>query len=38
MPGESRTFDIEWKVEDARGTKPVVELSGTNVTKSNLQL
>ena len=38
MPGESRTIDIEWKVEDARGTRPVVEISGTNVTKTTVQL
>ena len=33
MPGESRTIDIEWKNEDARGTTPIVEISGTNVSK-----
>ena len=38
MPGESRTIDIEWKNEDARGTRPVVEISGTNVTKTTVQL
>ena len=38
MPGESRTIDIEWKNEDARGTIPVVEISGTNVTKTTIQL
>ena len=38
MPGESRTIDIEWKNEDARGCKPVVEISGTNVTKTTVQL
>ena len=38
MPGESRTIDIEWKNEDARGCKPVVEISGMNVTKITVQL
>ena len=33
MPGESRTIDIEWKNEDARGTSPIVEITGTNVPK-----
>ena len=38
MPGEVRTIDIEWKAEDARGTKPVLEISGTNIAKSNIEL
>ncbi|MBQ1746895.1 MAG: beta-glycosidase, partial [Muribaculaceae bacterium] len=38
MPGESRTIDIEWKNEDARGCKPIVEIYGTNVTKMAVQL
>ena len=38
MPGEVRTIDIDWKVEDARGRKPVVEITGTNVTKTTVQL
>ncbi len=38
MPGESRTIDIEWKNEDARGCKPVVEISGMNVTKITVRL
>ena len=38
MPGESRTIDIEWKNEDARGCKPIVEINGTNVTKMTVQL
>jgi len=38
MPGEARTIDIEWKTEDARGTRPIVEITGTNVTKTTLQL
>ena len=38
MPGESRTIGIEWKNEDARGTTPVVEITGTNVTKTTIQL
>jgi hypothetical protein len=38
MPGESRTIDIEWKNEDARGCKPIVEIYGTNVTKMTVQL
>ena len=36
--GETRTIDIEWKDEDARGTRPIVEISGTNVTKTTVQL
>ncbi|MBQ3364764.1 MAG: discoidin domain-containing protein [Muribaculaceae bacterium] len=38
MPGESRTIDIEWKAEDARGTTPIVEITGTNLTKTTVQL
>ena len=38
MPGESRTIDVEWKVEDARGIKPIVEITGTNVSKSTIAL
>ena len=38
MPGEVRAIDIDWKVEDARGRKPVVEITGTNVTKTTVQL
>jgi hypothetical protein len=38
MPGEVRTIDIEWKAEDARGTKPVLEISGTNIAKSTIKL
>ena len=37
MPGESRTINIEWKTEDARGTKPMIEISGTNVSKMTVQ-
>ncbi len=38
MPGESRTIDVEWKNEDARGTNPVVEITGTNVTNMTIKL
>ena len=38
MPGESRTIDIEWKAEDARGTVPMIEITGTNVTKKTVRL
>ena len=38
MPGESRTIDVEWKVEDARGTTPIVEITGTNLSKSTIAL
>ena len=38
MPGEVRTIDIEWKAEDARGTKPILEISGTNISKSTIAL
>ncbi|MBR5726510.1 MAG: discoidin domain-containing protein [Muribaculaceae bacterium] len=30
MPGESRTINVEWKAEDARGLKPVLEITGMN--------
>ena len=38
MPGETRTIGIDWKVEDARGCQPIVEISGMNVTKTTVQL
>ena len=38
MPGESRTIDIEWKTEDARGTKPTIEITGTNMPKMTVEL
>jgi len=38
MPGESRTINIEWKAEDARGCKPVVEISGMNISKTTIEL
>ena len=38
MPGESRTIDVEWKVEDARGCQPVIEITGTNVSKNKITL
>ena len=38
MPGEARTIEIEWKAEDARGCKPIVEITGMNVTKLTVQL
>ncbi len=38
MPGESRTIGIEWKNEDTRGCKPVVEISGMNVLKTTIGL
>jgi len=38
LPGESRVINIEWKDEDARGTKPLVEITGTNVSKIIVQL
>ena len=38
MPGEERIIDIEWKIEDARGVQPIVEISGTNVSKNTVQL
>ena len=38
MPGESRTIDIEWKAEDARGTMPIIEISGTNMPKTTVEL
>jgi hypothetical protein len=38
MPGENRTIDVEWKVEDARGCQPMIEITGTNVSKSTIAL
>ena len=38
MSGESRTLDIEWKAEDARGCQPMIEISGTNLPKSIIRL
>ena len=38
MPGESRTIDIEWKNEDTRGCKPIVEVTGMNLSKATIQL
>jgi len=38
MPGESRTIDIEWKAEDARGCKPIVEITGMNMPKTMIEL
>ncbi len=38
MPGESRTINIEWKAEDARGTNPIVEITGMNLSKSTIEL
>ena len=38
MPGESRTIVVEWKVEDARGCQPMIEITGTNVPKSTIAL
>ena len=38
MPGESRTIGIEWKAEDARGAKPIVEITGMNMPKTMIEL
>ena len=38
MPGESRTIGIEWKAEDARGCKPIVEITGMNMPKTMIEL
>ena len=38
MPGESRTIDVEWKGEDARGCQPIMEISGMNITKTTIKL
>jgi hypothetical protein len=37
MPGEARTIDLEWKNEDARGCKSIVEVSGMNVQKTTIE-
>ncbi len=38
MPGESRTIDVEWKAEDARGCQPIMEISGMNITNTTIKL
>ena len=38
MPGESRTIDLDWKAEDARGCKPIVEITGMNIELSVVSL
>ena len=38
MPGERRVINIEWKAEDARGTTPIIEITGTNLSKNTIQL
>ncbi|MBR6282667.1 MAG: discoidin domain-containing protein [Muribaculaceae bacterium] len=38
LPGESRTITIEWNAADARGTTPVVEITGTNVKQCSIRL
>ena len=38
MPGESRTIDVEWKNEDARGCQPIMEITGMNMTKTTIEL
>ena len=37
MPGESRTIDIDWNYRDARGCKPIIEISGMNVSKTTVE-
>lgn len=37
MPGESRTVEVTWDAADARGSKPVIELSGFNVKDRKIQ-
>jgi hypothetical protein len=38
MSGERRVINIEWKAEDARGTAPIIEITGTNLSKNTIQL
>ena len=38
MPGETRTIDVEWKAEDARGCQPIVEITGMNLSKTAVAL
>ena len=38
MPGDSRDIDIEWKVEDARGTQPVIIVKGDNTSVQNITI
>ena len=35
LPNEKRSVRIEWNLRDARGSQPVVEVSGYNVPLSN---
>ena len=32
--GETRTINIEWKDEDARGCQPIIEITGMNLSKT----
>ena len=34
MPGESRDIEIKWDYRDARGCKPVIEITGMNIEKT----
>ncbi len=38
MPGESRDIDIEWKVEDARGTQPQIVIQGHNTAMKTITI
>ena len=35
MPGETRTITVEWKTEDTRGSRPLIEITGMNVQKKH---
>ena len=38
MPGETRTITVEWKTEDTRGSRPLIEITGMNVQKNTIEL
>ena len=37
MPGESRTVEVGWAGEDARGSSPVIEVTGFNIPQIRVQ-
>jgi hypothetical protein len=36
LPGERKTVSIKWNVEDARGTNPILKVSGFNVKEQKV--
>ena len=37
LPGERRTITIEWNPADARNTRPIIEITGTNLPAQQLE-